>query len=635
VIFLSLSAFRLEAGEPMASGLVPTPGKARKLLQSEPVSGFPQIFGGGSIPMRRTMLLFLIGAASAALAANPNFTIPQIQGSGDTSPKVGQAVSTSGIVTALEVKGFFLQDPVGDGDSATSDGIFVFTNSAPTVHVGDNVAVSGTVEEYQGATQIKLPTVTVLSSGNALPAAKELTASFPSPTGSLTQLEALEGMRVHIASARTSGPTNQYGEVAIVIPPNDRTYREKGILTPGLPGLPVFDGNPQRMFLDTDALSGTTPKDLTSDVSLSDITAVVDYNFAAYKLNPSSFTVGSANLVARPVRTRASREFLVGSFNMLHMYDTIDDPNIPEPVIPPDQYAKRLTKMALAIVQEMQAPDILGVEEVENIGVVRDIAARVQQLDPSVSYTAYLVEGNDLVAGIDVGLLVRDNVQVISVTQEGKDTTYVNPATNQPELLNDRPPLVLRASACVSGSKPFPLTVIVNHLRSLNGIDDPTDGPRVRAKRKAQAEFLADLVQEIQVTSPAEKVAVVGDFNAFQLTDGYVDVAGIIKGAPDQDLVGSTDLVEPDLTDLVETLPPDEQYSFSFGGDSQVLDHIFVTQNLESQVTEMAYARNNADFPSHLLELDDTRPERASDHDMPVAFVQTLAASPTDTTRCR
>jgi uncharacterized protein len=584
--------------------------------------------------MRFTLFL-MAGAATAALAANPYFSIPQIQGSSQASPLIGQAVQTSGIVTVLTSKGFFLQDPIGDGNPATSDGIFVYTSSAPTVHGGDDVLVSGTVDEYQGETELKTPTIAVRSAGNPLPAARELDASFPSPFGGLTQVESVEGMLVHVASARTGGPTNQYGEVPIEIAPNPRTFREQGILTPGLPGLPGFDGNPERLIVDTDALTGTAPVDLTTGVSLSDLNGVVDYNFAAYKIDPTSWTLGSGTMSARPVRNRAPREFLVGSFNVLHLYDAIDDPNIPDPVPTPAEYALRLTKIALAAVQVLRAPDILGLEEVENLGVAQDLAARIHQLDPTVSYTAYLVEGNDMASGIDVALLVRDNVQVLLLTQEGKDATYTNPLSGQPEILNDRPPLVLRAQVCVTGSKPFPLTVVVNHLRSLNGIDDPVDGPRVRAKRKAQAEFLANLIQDIQVTSPAEKVAVVGDFNAFQFTDGYVDVAGTIKGLPDVDLVGSQDLVEPDLEDLVESLAPEEQYSFVFNGDAQVLDHIFVTQNLVAQVDEFAYARNSADFPTQPYESDGSRPERASDHDMPVAFLQTLAASATDTTRCR
>ena len=49
------------------------------------------------------------------------------------------------------LRGFFIQDPVGDGNPATSDGIFVFEGSnANTVSLGDVVRVTGTAGENQG-----------------------------------------------------------------------------------------------------------------------------------------------------------------------------------------------------------------------------------------------------------------------------------------------------------------------------------------------------------------------------------------------------------------------------------------------------------------------------------------------------
>ena len=91
--------------------------------------------------------------------------------------------------------------------------------------------------------------------------------------------------------------------------------------------------------------------------------------------------------------------------------------------------------------------------------------------------------------------------------------------------------------------------MIVNHLRSLSGIDG-ADGERIRAKRRAQAEFLAALIQARQAT---ERVISVGDYNAFPFNDGLVDVVGTVKGQPtppDQVALASADLVDPDLTNL-------------------------------------------------------------------------------------
>lgn len=63
---------------------------------------------------------------------------------GATSPFVDTIVSTQGVVTLLTSNGFYMQDPKGDGNIATSDGIYVFTSTAPTVAIGDRVSLSGT-----------------------------------------------------------------------------------------------------------------------------------------------------------------------------------------------------------------------------------------------------------------------------------------------------------------------------------------------------------------------------------------------------------------------------------------------------------------------------------------------------------
>src|SRR4030095_16841653 len=198
--------------------------------------------------------------------------------------------------------------------------------------------------------------------------------------------------------------------------------------------------------------------------------------------------------------------------------------------------------------------------------------------DPNPNYQAYLEEGNDI-GGIDVGLLVKSpRVSVVDVTQFGKATTYVEPG-GASALLNDRPPLVLRAIVNSASQPPSPVTVIVNHLRSLSGVDDPADGDRVRAKRRAQAEYLANLIQARQAGGPTERIVSVGDYNAFQFNDGYVDVIGTIKGSPtpaNEVVLASGALVDPNLVDLVDVVPAGERYSFSFDGNAQELDHVLV-----------------------------------------------------------
>ena len=102
--------------------------------------------------------------------------VGQIQGEGHSSAYVGQSVVTNGIVTAVDSNGFYIQDS-GDGNARTSDGIFVFTSTAPEVFVGDLVSVAGRVSEFVGGagglsvTQIVSPIVDIASYGNVLPAA--------------------------------------------------------------------------------------------------------------------------------------------------------------------------------------------------------------------------------------------------------------------------------------------------------------------------------------------------------------------------------------------------------------------------------------------------------------------------------
>src|SRR5690606_16330765 len=139
--------------------------------------------------------------------------VHDIQGPGASSPLLGQTVVTSAIVTAVRSSGFFIQMPDAEADSnpLTSEGVYVYTGAAPpaAVAVGNRVQVRGEVQEYvPGADPTQPPltelggpvVVTLLSTGHALPAPVELTASFPDPAGGFDQLERLEGMLVTAAS---------------------------------------------------------------------------------------------------------------------------------------------------------------------------------------------------------------------------------------------------------------------------------------------------------------------------------------------------------------------------------------------------------------------------------------------------
>jgi predicted extracellular nuclease len=606
------------------------------------------------------------GSATITLtvtAAPLNLSIHDIQGPGDTSPFAGRLVSTTGIVTGVKSNGFFIQNPdnAADADPNTSEGVFVFTSSRPTAvaTVGNLVQVTGTVNEFipssdpnsPPSTEISgSPTVSLISSGNPLPTPVTLTVADTDPAGPIDQLEKYEGMRVHVDVLNVVGPTDgtvneanatstSNGIFFGILPGVARPFREPGVqlpdpLPPGaLANVPRFDTNPELICVDSDALGGAAI-DVTSRATVTSLTGPLDFSARSYTIDvePGSGAAATGNVSAAPVPVPALNELTIANFNMERFFDTINDPATSDVALTTTAFANRLNKASLAIRTVLNTPDVIGVEEMENLANLQTLADKVNADavaagQPSPNYQAFLVEGND-VGGIDVGLLVKSAINVISVEQVGKDATFIQP-DGATALLNDRPPLVLMATASQPNSDTsLPFTMVVNHLRSLLGIDDPVDGARVRAKRAAQAEFLANLLQSHQAAG--ENVVSVCDCNAFEFSDGYVDVIGTILGRPapvDQVVTASPDLVDPDFTDLVSTLPHDQQYSYVFNGSAQVLDHVVVNPALLSKLSRFAIARNDADFPE-VFRNDPNRPERISDHDMPVAYFTLPEATP-------
>jgi len=114
----------------------------------------------------------------------------------------------------------------------------------------------------------------------------------------------------------------------------------------------------------------------------------------------------------------------------------------------------------------------------------------------------------------------------------------------------------------------------------------------------------------------------VGDFNAFEFSDGVTDVMNTVKGTPtpkDQVMYWSEDLVPQDLINIIERINPVQRYSYVFQGNAQTLDHFVVTQSMFRHLMDFQFARLNADY-SEILRNDSSRVERFSDHDVTVAY---------------
>jgi predicted extracellular nuclease len=585
----------------------------------------------------------------------PTVSIQQIQ-SAKPSPYVGQSITTSGIVIGVKSNGFYLEAKDASTTASTPQGVMIYTGSTAKpsyIALGNEVQVSGRVSTYPTTgltpgTEIDTPTFTLLSTGNALPPAVTITQAMDSPSGGVYQFARLEGMRVAIDSLTTTSGTDasltestetntSNGRFYGVVTGVPRPFREPGVSVMdttfgALPaGIPLWDSNPELLYIDSKTFGGAAI-DLTSNTTVTGLAGVMDFSFGTPEiiLDAANHPTVTGGMVAQPVPVKGASEFTIASMNLERFYNDVsdqDNPGSTAVVVSTAAYQRRLNKASLAIRNVLNIPDVIGVQEVENLAVLTDLATKVSadavaagQADPL--YVPYLFLANDISA-INTGLLVKSTkVNTVRVEQFGLNTTFTNSNGGQ-STLNDRTPLVAHLGIKRGGTAAdYPLTMIVVHQRSLINVNDPTStGATVRLKREAQAEFLANLIQGYQTAG--EHVVAVGDYNGFEFSDGYVDVLGVTRGdpVPASQVVTPpvAGLANPPLVDLVTLLPADQRQSYVEVGSAQVLDHVVVTSDLVPINTRLVYAHYDADFPLVYLN-DASRPERVSDHDAPVAY---------------
>ncbi|GER04671.1 hypothetical protein JCM17846_23530 [Iodidimonas nitroreducens] len=302
-------------------------------------------------------------------------SIPTIQGAGHLSSFVDQQVETSGIVTVLANNGFYVQDPIGDGDDATSDALFVFTGTAPDVALGDSVSINGTVGEFTpggassnnlSGTQITGPLITVESQGNALPTAtiignggrqaptqsidSDNFATFNPETDGIDFFESLEGMRVTLSDAQAVATTNQFGEIFAVA---DQGANATGMNAQG--GITISEGdfNPERLQIDDSLLAGNNPSVQMGD-TLGDVTGVIAFNFGNFELLATEAPVATAGSIAPETASIAvgGDRLSVATYNVLNL-DPSDGP-------------EKFAGLARQIVDGLLSPDIIGLQEIQD-----------------------------------------------------------------------------------------------------------------------------------------------------------------------------------------------------------------------------------------------------------------------------
>ncbi|MEA3326995.1 MAG: endonuclease/exonuclease/phosphatase family protein [Chloroflexota bacterium] len=566
-------------------------------------------------------------------------TIAEIQGAGHITPYRNQEVQhVEGVVIFVQSDGFYLQSLVPDGDPATSEGIFVFTDSPPSVRIGDQVALNARViEDIPGGgygnlsiTTLKNPEVTVISSGNDLPSPTVIgeggrmppteiidddtsgfiseKAFFDPENDGLDFYESLEGMLVQVNDAIVVGPTNAYKEI-VVLADSGKNSGVRSIR--GGVVIRENDFNPERIMLD-DKLEAT-PFVNVGDFSEEPIIGVMDYDYGNFKIqvtNEIDFISGGL-APESAFEPSDDGQIRVASYNVYNL-SALD--------------TQRIAQLADQIVRNLASPDIIAFQEImDNDGSEGDKAVSADQtyqgiidairelggpeynyvdIDPLPDSEGGINLGNirqGVIYRLDSGLSLAeappgDARTPIEISEgEGVPVLSLNPGRvdpTNPAFYSSRRPLVV-----TFWYKGDPLFMINNHFNSKGqdrGLFGEFQPPLLESEpqRIGQAQVVHDFVADLLAVDPDSRVIVLGDLNDFQFSKPIEIIKGEI------------------LQDLMETLPIEEQYTYIYEGNSQVLDHILITAGLADAFDAMDIVHINCEYEYS---------SRLSDHDVLVA----------------
>jgi predicted extracellular nuclease len=595
--------------------------------------------GGGSVDTDDNAADF---AVTTPNPRNSSFTgggggggtrIHDIQGRAHLSPLNGTAVSgVPGVVTGVSTTGFWMQDPQPDADPATSEGIVVYTTTAPAVAVGDSVTVSGTVGEFRPGgtsgtnnltiTELTAPTVSVVAHDVTLPAPTlvgaggrvppstvieddatgdvETSGTFDPATDGIDFWESLEGMRVQVDNAAVVGPRTSNGEIPVV-PVGSTTRTARGGIV-----LQAADANPERLTLD-DVLAAT-PAVNVGDTLTGPTIGVLDYSFGNFKLEVTATpAVASGRLAPEATATPTSAQLAVATFNV-------------ENLAPGDPQTK-FDNLGATLVNNLKSPDLVALEEIQdNSGATNDgtvacdrtmaklIAAITAAGGPSYAYRQ-INPVNDADGGAAGGnirqvFLFRTDRGLAFVDRPGAGSTTPNSVVNNagtPALRYSPGRIDPGNSAFGSSRKPLvgeftwhgrTIFVIANHFNSKGG-DQPLYGhfqPPTRsseAQRHAQASVVKGFVDQLRAIDPNAAVVVLGDLNDYEFS-ATADL--LVAGGA--------------LVDLPRTLPVAERYTYDYEGNAQVLDHILLSPSLASTAYDYDVVHVNAEFAAQLSDHD-------------------------------
>jgi predicted extracellular nuclease len=566
------------------------------------------------------LLLGIGGCGAAGERVEDSTSIAAIQGASHLSPLLGRRVTVEGVVTASLPQGFYLQDAAGDGNAATSDAIFVQADSSH-VRAGHRVRLRATVAEtpaggspagllvtsLMGTESLRvvgrgerLPPPAILGNGGlTIPAAiiapGELPVDlrdtaqarrnrFTPSTDVLDFLESLEGMLVTVRRPVALGPSERRtgGRGDVFVHPDvgadhdhARTIAGGILLRSGPDNLGDQNADRIRIAFEPALLQAAVPALATGD-RLADVTGVVDYAYG-----------------------RGDGRLTIATYNVLNLSSDSSD----------ERQRERLGEQ---LVRSLRSPEIVALQEIQDASGERDdgvvdgrptLAALARSARRAGGPEYAFVEvapRNGRPGGVPGGnirnafLFDPGRVRLLSHRSLTAAELRAAGARNPHAFVDSRDPL--EAVFAVGGRR---IVVINNHLTSRFG-STPVLGavqPWEQAgesEREAQTRALHAYVAALLKRDADARIVVLGDMNTFEETD---ELASYLPGRPAL------------LTNLIGRIPAAERYSYIFEGNSQVLDHVFISAAL-LRGAEIDVVHLNADFPAETP---------ASDHDPVVA----------------
>ena len=294
------------------------------------------------------------------------------------------------------------------------------------------------------------------------------------------------------------------------------------------------------------------------------------HSIGSLKISLLSLIVAFAFSTA--IQGQNKRKFKVHTiafYNVENLFDSINDPNKYDEASPIIElkydrggvYKKKVKNMAQVISQigadvSRNTPAIIGLSEVENKGVVEDLANDAALVSKDYGIVHY--DSPDE-RGIDVALMYQKAL-FTPVSTSTHELILFNTEKDKRDYTRDQ----LLVSGYLEGDL---IHLIVNHWPSRSGGE-----AKSRSKRIAGATLNKRLIDSLQAIDPYAKILTMGDFND---NPTNASMKKVLKAKKDKNSVGLKNLYNP-----MEGFFKDGLGSNAYRDAWSLFDQILVSQSL-------------------------------------------------------